>query len=43
VNREKQSAEGDVKTLHDDLPAARAPQNRAASSPEWRDQPMGSA
>jgi hypothetical protein len=38
---QKHCAGSKVKTLHDDLRAASKPQNRAASPPSWRDQPMG--
>ena len=41
VGRYKQCAGGEMKTLHDDLRAASTPQNRAASPPSWRNQPMG--
>jgi hypothetical protein len=43
MSRQKHCAGSKVKTLHDDLRAASKPQNRAASPPSWRNQPMGSA
>jgi len=41
MSRQKHCAGSKVKTLHDELRAASKPQNRAASPPSWRDQPMG--